>query len=93
LTKQYRAMLATEGVEIEFTDDAIAEIARIAEQVNRSTHNIGARRLHTVMERLLDVLLFSAPEVGAQAITITDHYVREQLAELAGDEELARYIL
>jgi len=93
LTKQYEVLLATEGVHISFTDDAIDELARIAEQVNSSTHNIGARRLHTVMERLLDDLLFSAPEVGAQKITITPEYVREQLADLAGDEELSRYIL
>ncbi len=93
LTKQYVAMLATEKVDIVFEPSAVTEIARIAEQVNDSTHNIGARRLHTVIERLLDDLLFSAPEVGAQRIVITDSYVREQLTELAGDEELARYIL
>ena len=93
LTKQYVAMLATEDVEIEFEQSAVTELARIAEQVNESTNNIGARRLHTVMERLLDDLLFSAPEVGAQHIVITEGYVREQLEDLATDEELARYIL
>jgi len=93
LTKQYEALLATEQVQIEFDDDAIDEIATIAEQVNTSTHNIGARRLHTVLERLLDDLLYSAPEVGAQQIRITREYVRERLSELAGDEELSRYIL
>jgi ATP-dependent HslUV protease ATP-binding subunit HslU len=93
LTKQYEALLATENVKIEFTDESIEEIATIAEQVNTSTHNIGARRLHTVMERLLDDLLYSAPEVGAQHIVITPDYVRERLADLAKDEELSRYIL
>jgi ATP-dependent HslUV protease ATP-binding subunit HslU len=93
LTKQYEALLATENVRIEFSDAAIDEIARIAEQVNSSTHNIGARRLHTIVERLLDDLLYSAPEVGARDIKITDTYVRDQLQELAEDEELSRYIL
>ncbi len=93
LTKQYEALLATEQVQIEFDDDAIEEMATIAEQVNDSTQNIGARRLHTVIERLLDDLLYSAPEVGAQQIKITRDYVREQLADLAQDEELSRYIL
>ncbi|RMH36252.1 MAG: ATP-dependent protease ATPase subunit HslU, partial [Deltaproteobacteria bacterium] len=78
LTRQYQALLATENVHIDFDDAAIEEIATIAEQVNASTHNIGARRLHTVMERLLDDLLFSAPEVGAREIRITREYVREQ---------------
>ena len=93
LTKQYQALLATEGVDIEFTAGAVAEIARIAAQVNTSTHNIGARRLHTVLEKLLDELLFSAPDIGAQSITITDGYVRDRLADVAADEELANFIL
>jgi ATP-dependent HslUV protease ATP-binding subunit HslU len=93
LTKQYIAMLATEGVTIDFTEEAIAEIARIAAQVNTTANNIGARRLHTVMERLLDQLLYSAPEIGVQSVSITKAYVREQLADLAEDQELSKYIL
>jgi ATP-dependent HslUV protease ATP-binding subunit HslU len=93
LTKQYVALLATEGVNIQFSDDAVAEIARIAAQVNARTHNIGARRLHTVLERLLDELSFSAPDVGPQTITLTRDYVCERLTNLAADEELSKYIL
>jgi ATP-dependent HslUV protease ATP-binding subunit HslU len=93
LTKQYEALLATEGVTVTFADDAVRELATIAAQVNARTNNIGARRLHTVMERLLDELLFSAPEIGEQTIRITRAYVRERLAELAEDQDLAKYIL
>ncbi len=93
LTKQYTALLGTEGVTIDFKEDAIVELARIAAEVNDRTHNIGARRLHTVMERLLDELLFSTPEIGEQTISITKDYVRERLVELAEDEELSKYIL
>ncbi len=93
ITKQYVALLATEGVEIEFKDDAVVEIARIAASVNDRTNNIGARRLHTVMERLLDELLFSAPDIGAQHIAITGDYVRDRLGALVEDEDLANYIL
>ncbi|WP_428267719.1 ATP-dependent protease ATPase subunit HslU [Haliangium sp.] len=93
LTKQYQALLGTEQVTIDFTDEAVREIARIAADVNARTHNIGARRLHTVMERLLDELLFSAPDIGAQTISITKDYVGERLGALAGDEDLANYIL
>ena len=93
ISKQYVALLATEGVEIEFKDDAVKEIARIAASVNERTNNIGARRLHTVMERLLDELLFSAPDIGAQHIAITGDYVRDRLSALVEDEDLANYIL
>jgi len=93
LTRQYQALLATENVEVSFEDEAVRELARIAADVNARTHNIGARRLHTVMERLLDELLFSAPEIGAQSIKITKDYVRERLADLAEDEKLSNYIL
>jgi ATP-dependent HslUV protease ATP-binding subunit HslU len=93
LTKQYAALLSTESVEISFTDDAVEEIAKIAAQVNSRSHNIGARRLHTVLERLLDELLFSAPDIGAQTITITRDYVRERLGDLVADEDLSSYIL
>jgi ATP-dependent HslUV protease ATP-binding subunit HslU len=93
LTKQYEALLATEGIEIEFQPDAIREIATIAAQVNGRSHNIGARRLHTVLERLLDELSFSAPDIGPQKVLITRDYVRERLSDLAADEELSNYIL
>jgi ATP-dependent HslUV protease ATP-binding subunit HslU len=93
LTAQYQAMLATERIEIRFEEGAIREIARIAADVNGRMHDIGARRLHTVMERLLDELSYSAPEVAPQTVVITPAYVRERLADLAADEDLARYIL
>ncbi len=93
LTRQYAALLATEGVKIEWTPDAITELAAIAADVNRRTHDIGARRLHTVLERLLDDLLYNAPDIGAQTIPITPAYVRERLGALVADEDLARYIL
>jgi ATP-dependent HslUV protease ATP-binding subunit HslU len=93
LTKQYEALLATEGIEIEFQAESIREIATIAAQVNSRTHNIGARRLHTVLERLLDELSFSAPDIGPQKVLITRAYVQERLTDLAADEELANYIL
>jgi ATP-dependent HslUV protease ATP-binding subunit HslU len=93
LTKQYSALLATEKVELSFTDDAVAEIAGIAAQVNQSTENIGARRLHTIVERLLEGLSFDAPEMGGRTVVIDAAYVREQLAEIARDQDLSRYIL
>ena len=93
LTRQYAALLATEGVTIEWTDDAIKELARIAADVNQRTNDIGARRLHTVLERLLDDLLYNAPDIGVQTIPITPSYVRERLGALVADEDLARYIL
>jgi ATP-dependent HslUV protease ATP-binding subunit HslU len=93
LTRQYAALLATEGVKIEWTPEAIQELAKIAADVNRRTNDIGARRLHTVLERLLDDLLYNAPDIGAQTIPITQSYVRERLGALVADEDLARYIL
>ncbi|HEY5948905.1 MAG TPA: ATP-dependent protease ATPase subunit HslU [Kofleriaceae bacterium] len=93
LTRQYAALLATEAVTIEWTDEAIRELAEIAADVNRRTHDIGARRLHTVLERLLDDLLYNAPDIGAQTIPITPQYVRERLGALVADEDLTRYIL
>jgi ATP-dependent HslUV protease ATP-binding subunit HslU len=93
LTRQYAALLATEGVNIEWTSDAIRELAQIAADVNQRTHDIGARRLHTVLERLLDDLLYNAPDIGAQTIPITPQYVRERLGALVADEDLTRYIL
>ena len=93
LTRQYAALLATEGITIEWTDGAIRELAKIAADVNQRTHDIGARRLHTVLERLLDDLLYNAPDIGKQTIPITPEYVRERLGALVADEDLTRYIL
>jgi len=92
LTRQYQAMLATEGVAVTFTDEAIGELARIAALANERTENIGARRLHTVMERLLADLSFEAPDRHGEVI-IDAAYVRAQLAEVIEDEDLRRYIL
>jgi ATP-dependent HslUV protease ATP-binding subunit HslU len=93
LLRQYTAMLQTEGIDITFTDDAITEVARIAGAINDRSENIGARRLHTVMERLLEELLFEAPDLGPRAIEITAQYVRDRLADVVRDEDLSRYIL
>jgi len=93
LVRQYTELLATEGVTISFTDEALDEVARIAQDVNDTTENIGARRLYTLMERLLEELSFEAPEVSGQKINIDGDYVRSQLADLAGDEDLSRYML
>lgn len=93
LVKQYIALMNTEGVEINFTDDAIDEIASMAFQTNEQTENIGARRLHTVMERLLGYISFSAPELAGQKIEIDADYVRKQLADIIKDRDLSRYIL
>jgi ATP-dependent HslUV protease ATP-binding subunit HslU len=93
LTRQYQALLATEGVTLTWTAEAVAEIARIAAEVNGRTQNIGARRLHTVLERLLDELSFAASEVGPQEVVITRAYVEARLADVVKNEDLARYIL
>jgi ATP-dependent HslUV protease ATP-binding subunit HslU len=93
LIKQYKALLATEGVDLEFNDEAILELADIAQRVNEMTENIGARRLYTVMERLLDDISFSAPETKQRKFTITKKYVRERLGEFLEKEDLSRYIL
>jgi ATP-dependent HslUV protease ATP-binding subunit HslU len=93
LTEQYMALMETEGVSLTFTDDALARIAEVAFQVNEKQENIGARRLHTVMERLLESISFEASDMVAQAITIDADYVNDQLGELAVDEDLSQYIL
>jgi ATP-dependent HslUV protease ATP-binding subunit HslU len=93
LTKQYTALLATEKIHLDIQADAIAEIARIAAEVNARMENIGARRLHTVMERLLDELAFEAPELGERTIPITAAYVRERLQGILKDEDLSQYVL
>jgi ATP-dependent HslUV protease ATP-binding subunit HslU len=93
LIKQYQALMETEGITLEFTPEAIKELAALSTRVNERTENIGARRLHTVMEKLLEDISFHAPDLGKQKITITDNYVRERLANLIEDEDLSRYIL
>jgi ATP-dependent HslUV protease ATP-binding subunit HslU len=93
LTEQYAALLATENVGLEFTPEAVARIAQVAWQVNEKTENIGARRLHTVMERLLETLSYEAPDLEQRRVVIDADYVDEHLTELAGDEDLSRYIL
>ncbi len=93
LIKQYIALLATEGVTLEFSDDSIAELARIAAEVNAQMENIGARRLHTIMERLLDDLSFDAPDLEEKFLRIDGNYVRAKLDDIVKDEDLSRYIL
>jgi ATP-dependent HslUV protease ATP-binding subunit HslU len=93
LTKQYVDLLATEGVEIEFTPDSIDRLAALAAEVNSRLENIGARRLHTIMETLLEELSFEAPDIAPTKISITESYVNERLQELAIDNDLGRYIL
>jgi ATP-dependent HslUV protease ATP-binding subunit HslU len=90
---QYRALLSTEGIELKFQDDAILALADIASRVNEATENIGARRLHTVMERLLEDISFDAPELGSRVITVDAAYVREKLSKISQDHDLSRYIL
>jgi len=93
LVKQYQALLATEGVTLEFAPDAITRLAHIAYEVNERTENIGARRLATVMERLLDEVSFDAAKLSGQNVTINAEYVDARLKELSRDEDLSRYIL
>jgi ATP-dependent HslUV protease ATP-binding subunit HslU len=93
LTKQYTALLQTEGIAVEFSNEAISEIARIAAEVNQNTENIGARRLHTILEKLLEDLSFEAPDITLEEIVITPEYVREKLGEVAKNRDLSQYIL
>ena len=93
LTEQYRALLATEGVSLQFTEDAVARIAEISWQINEHTENIGARRLHTVLERLLDEISFEAADCGGREVLIDAEYVDSRLADIAEDRDLSRYIL
>ena len=93
ITKQYKALLSTEGVTVSFEDDALHEIARIASEVNQTNDNIGARRLYTVMEKLLEELAFSADQLSGQTIDITKGYVQERLSGIAEDQDLSKYIL
>jgi ATP-dependent HslUV protease ATP-binding subunit HslU len=93
LPSQYHALLGTEDVNIEFTESGVRRIAEVAYQVNESTENIGARRLHTVMERLLETISFEASDKGGSSLQINAGYVDDHLAELAKNEDLSRYIL
>jgi ATP-dependent HslUV protease ATP-binding subunit HslU len=93
LSRQYTALLATEGIRLSFTPDAIAEIAEIATLVNQRTENIGARRLHTILEKMLDEISFDAPDRTEKDIQVDAQYVRERLSEIIKDEDLSRYIL
>ena len=93
LTKQYADLLRTEDIEIEFSTEAIREIAHIAATVNQNTENIGARRLHTILEKLLEDLSFEAPELTLDKMTITPEYVREKLGDIAQNRDLSQYIL
>ncbi|HEX5412135.1 MAG TPA: ATP-dependent protease ATPase subunit HslU [Terriglobia bacterium] len=93
LVKQYVALLETEGIKLSFTDDALDEIASFAARVNDQTENIGARRLHTIMERLLDEISFEGPDLKKKVVRIDGAYVKKQLAEIVKDQDLSRYIL
>ena len=93
LTKQYNALLATEGVQLDFTAEGIRRLAEVAWQVNETTENIGARRLHTVLERLLETLSYEASDRSGDTVTVDAAYVDENLGELSKDEDLSRYIL
>ena len=93
LIKQYTALMETEGIDLDFTDGAIEEMARIAVEVNERTEEIGARRLHTIIERVLDVLSFDASERGSERFEVSAEYVREQLDDIVEDQDLSRFIL
>jgi ATP-dependent HslUV protease ATP-binding subunit HslU len=93
LTKQYAALLSTEGLSLTFTEDAVSELARLAVEVNSSTENIGARRLATLMERLLDEVSFGAPDMAGVSLTVDGAYVRRALADIVKDQDLSRYVL
>jgi ATP-dependent HslUV protease ATP-binding subunit HslU len=93
LIKQYQALLETEGIQIEFSDDAIRSIAEVAFEVNQNTDNIGARRLHTILEKLLEDLSFEAPDINLESIKITPQYVEEKLGAIARNKDLSQFIL
>ena len=93
LVKQYHALLETEGIKLIFTDDALVEVAGFAARVNETTENIGARRLHTIMEKLLETVSFEGPDLKKKSVKIDSAYVRKQLADIVKDQDLSRYIL
>jgi len=93
LTEQYQALLATEDLNLSFTEGGIKRIAELAWEVNEKTENIGARRLHTILERLLESVSFDAPDLVDKDLVITEAYVNDNLSEFVQDEDLSRYIL
>jgi ATP-dependent HslUV protease ATP-binding subunit HslU len=93
LAKQYTALMETEGIKLTFTDDALAEVAKFAAQVNQSSENIGARRLHTIMEKLVEEVSFEGPDLKKKTVKMDAVYVRKQLADIVKDQDLSRYIL
>ena len=93
LTKQYEALLRTEGIEVVFKEDSIERIAEVAYQVNQDTDNIGARRLHTILEKLLEDLLFEAPDITLERIDITSAYVDQKLGNIVKNKDLSQFIL
>ena len=93
LIKQYIALLDTEGLKLSFSEDAIATIARFAAMVNEQTENIGARRLHTILEKVLEEISFEAPEMKKKTVKVDAAYVQKQLANIVKDHDLSRYIL
>jgi ATP-dependent HslUV protease ATP-binding subunit HslU len=93
LVKQYAALLETEGIKLSFTDDALEEIAKFAAAVNEQTENIGARRLHTIMEKLLDEVSFEGPDLKKKTVRVDAAYVQKQLADIVKNQDLSRYIL
>jgi ATP-dependent HslUV protease ATP-binding subunit HslU len=93
LTQQYKALLSVEGVDLEFTEDGVKRIAELAYEVNESTENIGARRLHTLLERLLEDLSFTANQATGAKVVINQTYVDNNLQDLVKDQDLSRYIL
>ena len=93
LIKQYQALLDTEGIKLTFTDDAVQEISMFAARVNESTENIGARRLHTILEKLLEDVSFDGPDLKKKVVKVDAAYVRKQLADIVKDQDLSRYIL
>jgi ATP-dependent HslUV protease ATP-binding subunit HslU len=93
LTKQYAELLATEGIKLSFTDDGAATLAEIAFEVNRTTQNIGARRLHTILERVVEEICFEAPELATKKVVVDAAYVRGRLDGILQTEDLSRFIL
>ena len=93
LIKQYRALMGTEGIQVEFSNDAVDEIAELAEKVNEDAENIGARRLHTVMEKVMEEISFKAPNIRKKKILIDRKYVQKQLEDIIEDQDLRRFIL
>ena len=93
LVRQYEELIATEGVKLKFTEGAISEIARIASQVNDDVENIGARRLHTILEKVLDDISFSASDKNVATVNVDDKYVQKQIGEIYKDNDLSKFIL